>query len=52
MKFVVLALVLLLGGCLEAADLAQERLQTPAYCATESGGVAICPGAAGPTPGY
>jgi hypothetical protein len=34
MKYMVVAAVLLLGGCLEAADLAQERIAAPQYCST------------------
>ncbi len=40
-RFIGLAAFLLLGGCLEAADLAQERLTTPDYCATPDG-VTLC----------
>jgi hypothetical protein len=36
-----LAMLLLLGGCLEAADLVQERYQAPPVCRTPSG-VAVC----------
>ena len=32
---------MLLAGCLEAADLAQERLAAPEYCRT-SDGITLC----------
>ncbi len=41
MRFLGLAAVLLLGGCLEVADLAQERLVSPDYCETPNG-IALC----------
>lgn len=41
MRYIVLAAVLLLGGCLETADLAQERITAPGYCPTANG-VAMC----------
>lgn len=41
MRFVMLASVLLLGGCLEAADLVEERLVSPATCVVPNG-VALC----------
>lgn len=41
MRFLRLAALLLLGGCIEAADLAQERITAPDYCPTENG-IAIC----------
>ena len=34
MRYVALAGVLLLGGCLEAVDLVEEKLAAPAYCHT------------------
>jgi len=37
MKHIVsLSLVLLLGGCLEAFDLVEEKLASPRYCHTET----------------
>ena len=41
MRFVGLAALLILGGCLEAADLAQERLAAPDYCPTPDG-ITLC----------
>jgi hypothetical protein len=41
-KCLALAMILLLGGCLEAVDLAEEQLGGPAYCATPNG-IVICP---------
>jgi hypothetical protein len=41
MRFAGLAALLLLGGCLEAADLAQERITAPDYCPTQNG-ITIC----------
>lgn len=41
MRFLGLAAVLFLGGCIEAADLAQERITAPDYCQTENG-IALC----------
>jgi len=36
-KYIVsLSLVLLLGGCLEAFDLVEEKLASPRYCHTET----------------
>ena len=43
MRFVLLAAVLLAGGCVEAADLVLPAVQEPAYCATSPDEVAICP---------
>lgn len=43
MRLIALAAVLLLSGCLEAADLAEERLVSPPYCETPDG-IALCPG--------
>ena len=42
MKYFAVAAVLLLAGCLEAADLAEERLVGPEYCETPNG-IALCP---------
>lgn len=41
LKFFGIAAVLLLGGCLEAADLVEERIVSPATCAVPNG-VALC----------
>ena len=45
MRHAVLLLASLLTGCLEAADLVQERLAAPDYCRTPSG-IALCDGIA------
>jgi hypothetical protein len=37
MRAVAVAAVLLLAGCLEAADLAEERIVSPPYCETPNG---------------
>ena len=42
MRYIGLAALLLLGGCLEAADLAEERLVSPDYCASAPGTVTLC----------
>jgi hypothetical protein len=44
MRFVLLATALLFAGCLEAADLAEERLVSPETCRVPNG-VALCPDA-------
>ncbi len=41
MRFVAVASLLLLGGCLEAIDLVEERLVSPPYCETANG-IALC----------
>jgi hypothetical protein len=40
-KFAVLVAALLLAGCLEAVDLAEERVVSPATCVVPNG-VALC----------
>ena len=42
MRIIALLAALLLLGCLEAADLAEERLVSPPYCDTANG-IALCP---------
>ncbi len=42
MRFVVLAAVLLLGGCVEAVDLAEPVVLPPAYCAEPPNKVVQC----------
>jgi hypothetical protein len=42
-RYLNLAIVLLLAGCLEAADLVEEKLVAPDYCPTPTGGLALCP---------
>lgn len=41
MRYLGICAVLLLGGCLEAADLAQERIAAPDYCRTGDG-IVLC----------
>ncbi len=41
MRYLAIAAVLLLAGCLEAADLVEEQIVSPAYCETPRG-VALC----------
>ena len=42
MRLAVIAAALLLAGCLEAADLVEERLVSPDTCQVPNG-VALCP---------
>ena len=42
MRIIAVAAALLLSGCLEAADLAEERLVSPPYCEAPNG-IALCP---------
>ena len=42
MRFVVLASILLLGGCVEAVDLAEPVVQAPAYCPDGPNKVVAC----------
>ncbi len=41
MRFVAVASLLLLGDCLDAIDLVEERLVSPPYCETANG-IALC----------
>ena len=41
MRYLLVTAALLLAGCLEAADLAEERLVSPPYCQTPDG-IALC----------
>ena len=46
MRYLGLFAALMLAGCIEAADLAQERITAPDYCPTQNG-IAICEDAEG-----